>query len=467
MSVDRTREENTEAPPVGRVESILPLRLTAFENYMFVDDRPSHPMVFVIEIEVSGDLRVEPLKESITMALKRHPLLTARISRRPLGKCWVHAKRGPVVETVPDGATDQIKRPYIKLRRTAGLRIWIAPNAEGGKIHFAFHHATTDGLGAMEFIGDVLVNYAHLTAEPGEELPELRPIDVSVLKERSCIDNPAGGPGPTRLGRAITFFRDMGRSASRLAPPPQAPSAGHSLRMLPPFVSRTLNRDDLGGLKLAAARRMLHVNDLYVAAIYKSIYDWNRQYGEPDDGRVIRMSLPASLRTPRHDLSPAANIVNMVFFNRKESECGSLDALLDRAGELTNASTHDRLFFRVMQWARFMPGVMELSTRVPYSFATMVLSNVGDVKRQFGTRFPMSRGRCVAGSVTIESLRGTPPLRPGTNVSISLGTYAGNLLINAICDPHLFSRDDADRFLDLFISQLNAMSASDAVRRAA
>src|SRR5690606_29287024 len=335
----------------------------------------------------------------------------------------------------------------------------IVPRPDGGQIFFRFHHAATDGLGAMQFIGDVFAEYAHRTST--EDLPERRPVDVGALQSRACLDSPFVAPGETPLSRGRMFFRNLGRSASSLAAPKTAPRlTSQSQRALPPFVSRTLDREFLKGIKQAAARRLLHPNDLYVATLFKCVHDWNRFHGTADAQRVIRLSLPTSLRTPQHDLCPAANVVNMVFLNRLEADCGDLSAMLQRAGELANASTHDRVFYRAMRWARCVPGLMELGSRLPYNFATMVLSNVGDVKRQFGVRFPLKRGRCVAGSVTIEALRGTPPLRPGTHVGISVGTYGGQFFANATCDPHLYSRADAELFLTQFLAELDALAVA-------
>jgi hypothetical protein len=453
-------------PGACRSSSIFPLRLSAFENYMFVDDRPSHPMTFVIEIEVSGDLRVDELEAAITASLRRHPLLNARILRRWNGRCWVPSPTPPKVEVLRGGAPSTAPLPLLNLRHGPGLQTSIVLRDDGGSIYFCFHHAATDGLGAMQFIGDVLADYAHRTS--ADDLPERRDVDVQTLRTRACLHSPNVAAGQTPLSRARVFFRQLGRSASLLAVPQALPGMQKSPHppAIPPFVSRTLDRDFVMGIKQAAARRLLHPNDLYVAALFKTVHDWNRAHAVTDERRVIRLSLPTSLRTPQHDLCPAANVVNMVFLNRLEAECGDLGELLDRAGELANASTHDRVFFRAMRWARCVPGLMELASRLPYSFATMVLTNVGDVKRQFGVRFPLKRGRCVAGSITIEALRGTAPLRPGTHVGISVGTYAGQLFVNAICDPHRYSRADAERFLTLFLSQLDELAAA-AARRAA
>ncbi len=54
----------------------------------------------------------------------------------------------------------------------------------------------------------------------------------------------------------------------------------------------------------------------------------------------------------------------------------------------------------------------------------------------------------MAGNVTLEALLGAAPVRPGTRLAVSLGTYAGNLLININCDSTVFSAADAERFVD-------------------
>jgi hypothetical protein len=456
------RSDSIHAP----AKSLFPLRLSAFENYMFVDDRPSHPMTFVIEIDVSGDLAADQLRRAVAIALQRHPLLSARIVRRWNGRCWIPATRTPMIEIVHGVDALPQFSPALDLRKDAGLQVWIAPDDGGGRIYFCFHHAATDGLGAMQFIGDTFAEYAHLTS--AEELPQRRAVDVQALRSRAKLASTNVEAGQTPLSRARVFFRQLGHSASRLAPPRSAHRLNNDpSHALPPFVSRTLDRDFVKRVKQSAAERMLYPNDLYIATLFKTVHDWNRRNGQADDQRVLRLSLPTSLRTPQHDQCPAANLVNMVFLNRLEADCGDMAALLQRAGEAANASTHDRVFYRAMRWARCVPGLIELGSRLPYNFATMVLSNVGDVKRQFGVRFPLKRGRCVAGSITIDALRGTPPLRPGTHVGISVGTYGGEFFANAICDPHLYSRTDTAQFLNAFLSELESLSVAKTQRSAA
>src|SRR5690606_7532090 len=214
MPAQRASEENVDHSEGCQSSGVFPLRLSAFENYMFVDDRPSHPMTFVIEIEVSGDLAADEMRQSIVDSLQRHPLLNARIARRWNGRCWVRSHTPPAIEIVRDGALPQ-DLPALDLRRGPGLRVWIVPEEEDGRIFFCFHHAATDGLGAMQFIGDAFVEYAHRTST--EDLPERRPIDLRSLRTRACLSSSAVEPGQNPLSRTRVFFRQLGHSASSLA----------------------------------------------------------------------------------------------------------------------------------------------------------------------------------------------------------------------------------------------------------
>ena len=440
---------------------------------MFVDDRPSHPMSFVIAIDLSGDLRETPMKQAVVEALRRHPLLTSRVSIGLRGRQWTPCSTPPKIEICSINSSPRLT--HLNLKREAGLRTWIQTADEGGRVSFQFHHAATDGLGAMQFIGDVLALYAQQTSDDADEVPELSPIDPRVLHLRGTMENPTDDAPPGFFQRLKTLYCLMSRSASSIATPDNAKagrndqSSEESLLTLPPYVSRLGERSLLRGLKRVAARRTIHLNDVYMAVLFHTVCEWNRLCGQAQDDRLIRMALPASLRTPDHDLSPAANIVNIVYINRNESECSDLGELLSRAAETANAATEDRLFCRMLWRGRQIPGLMEVGSRLPYTFATMVLTNVGEVKRQFRTRFPLEKGRCIAGSVVLEGLRGTAPLRPGTHVAVSIGSYGGKLFVNAAFDPNFYGRADADRFLQMYFQQLCdlAETAADAAKTAA
>ena len=70
-----------------------PMPLTAFEEYMFRDDRPTHPMSIVFRLRFSGALNRDAASVAWSQTIGRHALLLSTIlavgNRRP---CWIAAE---------------------------------------------------------------------------------------------------------------------------------------------------------------------------------------------------------------------------------------------------------------------------------------------------------------------------------------------------------------------------------------
>ena len=70
------------------------LPLTAFEEHMLLDDRPSHPMAIITRFDFSGDPPPSNLEEAFQKTLAAEPLLTARVAaRRGRRPRWIEAGR--------------------------------------------------------------------------------------------------------------------------------------------------------------------------------------------------------------------------------------------------------------------------------------------------------------------------------------------------------------------------------------
>ena len=65
-------------------------------------------------------------------------------------------------------------------RTTADLRQWVRENDRGASVLVQFHHACCDGVGAMQFIEDLLTAYAAANSESGQS-PAMRPISASAM----------------------------------------------------------------------------------------------------------------------------------------------------------------------------------------------------------------------------------------------------------------------------------------------
>lgn len=460
----------------GHDMNLFPLRHTPFEQYMLTDDRRDYPMAFFIEIDLTGELSREAFMGALEKALVRHPLLTARAEWSWRGWHWIDARTPPRVEWfVGDPQLPGPGERSFDLRRESGLRLWGGISAGRARVIFQFHHAVTDGVGAMQFIGDLLAYYGQATCREGEEAPELAPIDPSQLLHRGQIWEP--GHGHPKLLRSLLWWtcevasaipadiarRLTGRTAAppREATPASASSApGPQERKVPgPFVTRILESDDVAAIKRAAAVKGVTPNEIYILSMYQTLQRWNRECGRNVKSERYRVGIPVGLRTHRHADSPAANVLSYMFLTKRSRDVNDPDRLLQSIHVMSQdilRGGDSGLIPWSLGWVRRVPGLLSTIVSLPIRFCTAMLSNVSDVRRQLRCRFPLKRGRVVAGNVTLEGLLGAAPIRPGTYLGLSLGTYAKRLFINLNCDPSRFSAEDAGLLADMFVSQIRS-----------
>jgi len=194
--------------------------------------------------------------------------------------------------------------------------------------------------------------------------------------------------------------------------------------------------------------------------MFQTLRRWNNLHDADGRRKTLRLGVPVTLRTPLHDDSPCANILSYMALTSFAGD--EPDQLLERIYKRTARTVGgvDGPVFTlgVGGVVTHLPWIGKFcSNRTNYCFTTAIISNIGEVRRALANRFPLKKGRCVAGSVTLEALLGSAPVRPQTGVAIALGTYAGQLFINATCDPHIFSHADATSFLDMYTETLQQL----------
>jgi Condensation domain len=493
--------EATAPAPGGPAGDLFPLPLSPFERYMALDDTAAYPMTFVWLIKLKGNLLREPFEQAVQFALERHPLLASRICPvRGKGPCWV-----PVAAPAPQicwrnsrssqqagapsaceaSAPNAAVRKRFDLAREIGLRITVdatadataSPTVDAGgasaDVWIEFHHACTDGIGAVQFIGDLLARYGQLTAQEGAELPEIKPLNLDALRARADYSTNQG----QQAARSFSYGYMLGRLTKlllRRRPVPVArPRSTHAIgtpQQLPALVSRTLDATQVQQLKAAAARQGVTLNDLYLLETFRTIRAWNQQQARGTkrgdrDTEWLRIGMPTSLRTPAHDAMPAANVVSYMFLARQASDCDRPDAMLARIRRQTSLAVHARLG-RItalgLKYVQKVPGLLWCLLRRNRCFCTAILTNVGDVQRQLHARFPFKDGRYVAGNVTLESLTASPTIRRQTRLAICLLAYAGTVSIGVQCDPHSFTREQAEELADSFVNRLRQAASNPA-----
>lgn len=462
VSGSAAKKSSTHDEPHLWPDDLFPLPLTYFENYMLVDDRPTHPMSIFVDIRLSGDLQRDAFESAYQQTLDRHPLLQCVVKKYKRRWCWTPACHlvPSVVWTAGSQARLTADQAHLDLEIETGLRTWVEYQPEEARVIFQFHHAATDGLGAVKFIGDLLAIYGQLTTPEGEEAPELLPVTFDRLRDRGQL----WAEGQSRLASFRRVLECTWEFMTQVpkplaAPPPPRLHERDELGM-PNMASRRIDKGTTKAIKREAAKRMVSANDLYSLVLFQSMRRWNEVHNASGQQSTMRIGVPVTLRTPHHEDSPAANILSymaLTSFADDDSE-QLLKRITQRAAQTVGGVDGPVFTLGVGGVMTHLPWIGRYcSNRPNYCFTTAVLTNIGEVRRAVGNRFTLKKGRCVAGNVTLEALFGTAPVRPQTAVAIALGTYGGHLYINANCDPYHFSNADVDAFLDLYVNTLQAL----------
>ncbi len=443
--------------------SLLPLEFTPFEYYYYLDDGPSYPTTFPVELHFIGELDRQRFERALTEAIQRHPLLHARVDDSGRLPRWVSAaSEAPCLDWGPGGAP--LAYPAggaLDLRKQTGLRTWVRSGSESARVVFEFHHACCDGLAGLQFVQDFLGLYR---AASGGEPASLRLLEPNVLRQRGAIASD-GSRAPSIWGgvrdawytlkvwAAILF-----RAPRVLAAPPRTPNS--SKREPLAFDIETLSLEESSDLRQAAKRQRTTTNDLLLRDMLLVLRSWNLEHRGPAKGR-LRINVPVSVRTRAEAAMPAANRIGYGFVTATMAEANDPEQLLDVVQAETARIKNWKLalyFLGGVAFARNIPGLLPWAMRRRRSFATAVLSNVGRYVADPTSSKLGDPWTC--GDLTLEWIGGVPPVRPLTRAAVIVIDYAGRTSLCLRTDPHYFDAAASKKLLDQFAAQVRRTLSS-------
>ncbi|MCA9035407.1 MAG: hypothetical protein KDA91_09760 [Planctomycetaceae bacterium] len=443
------------------------LRLTPLEQYFLDEERPGFPMVIVMAVHLDGDVDVESLRQALTTTLKQHPLLQSIVVRQGRKSYWKQVE--PVELNLEIRRWDHPDEPpacptrWIDLSKSTGTQFRLEYSANRSVLICWFHHACVDGIGVQDFLADTFAAYAELRPNPDlAELPVKRELDPEHLLRRGELRPPGEKGKRTPLHRKITnagrlllvrSLRLRGRCRSNQTPL-DLPNVLHT---------RIFDRGTVRSLRRVAAAHDASLNDLIMFVYVQQLHELTN-WAKPKSTDKFRILVPISLRTPRHDQMPSANVVSYVFhaYTREQiSRPAELIRLIRERTKRMLTNNEGGTMLQALKIMQAFPFGYQLSQVLQKDFATAVLANVGDLKRMFGNRFPFRRGRAVAGDLTIHRINGIAPIRPNTNIVVSMGQYAGEVTFNLQFQPGEISKAEANTLLDGISIHLNAIGRTE------
>jgi hypothetical protein len=238
----------------------------------------------------------------------------------------------------------------------------------------------------------------------------------------------------------------------------------------PNLVCHTLPAAELVELRRLAALQQVSVNDLIIQALFRTLQNWNPERWNHRSSDWLRILLPTSLRDRRHAAMPAANRMGYAFLTRSCSEVKDVDALLPslhrEMAKIRQEALPER-FLSKIGILNAIPGALSWVLGQPQSYATAVLSNVGDPSRRFQARFRRDQGKIVAGNLQLVGFSAMTPIRRQTRASLFVNSYGNQLTITVHLDPRYFDPANTSLFLEQLIHNLSPRSGTTVLRIAA
>ena len=448
------------------IDSYFPLSLTDFEDYAYRDDSAEHPMVITLRIIVEGTLNQDAFRQAFQTAIGENPLLNSVVRSDWRGSSWHlldDAKLPLAVERFSDD-TLPLACPQRSFDLASEAGVWFDLRVSPGRsvLIAYFHHACCDGIGSIRFVGDVFAHYGQLTASSDDQRPEVRVVDPECLAQRGsrrmpgdCVERRA--PILHTLSEATKlFWLRSYRFLTQRADPQR--TADESVRNV--IHTRVLPRSVLKPLKKYAAAQGVSTNDVCLTVFLQLLASWSSD--DSSRGKdLLRILMPVSMRNPGHDAIPAANVVSYCFHSYQRRETDDFDTLLRRvhkkSQQMVNRNEGAAMLYGFAVTRR-CPGLFWLARRIQPDFATAVMTNVGEVRRLFENRFPLKAGRAVAGDVVLHRVDGVAPVRRNTNITMSCGTYGGEMIVHISRNAQIFSESDAQFFVNSLADRLSQLA---------
>ncbi len=437
----------------------FPLRLTPFEEYLYLDHRAGNSMVFCIRFDLEGEIDRAAWEDAVAQAAAENPLTRATIRR-----CWwgghewtLEREVQPRVEWhTAENYSYQL--PELDLGVESGVRVVVAEGAESSRVCVFMHHTVGDGVACFRFIEQIFCSYALIT---GADPRTIRPLstDHTRLADRGR-KRWATYRGWDRLKwRAYEFWKFFSQLPSPLRARLKQPLPAQE--QFGDFLSAILSPAETSALRVTAQAAGATVNELLICDFFGTLAEWNECHA-PHEVRTrnpwYRVSMPTTLREQADEQTSVTNIVSMTFLNRRhsfiaENEAAfrqsiveeSLDIRIRRRGEV---------LFDSLSMLRSLPGLLGQTVKLPFCMSSAVFTNLGTPLRRMKTRYRWDNRGMLVGNLRLTFMTGIPPLRKNTNAVMSAGVFGQTMVFSLQLAPELFTRADAEQFLELYIRRL-------------
>jgi NRPS condensation-like uncharacterized protein len=422
----------------------------------------------------SGNLDCQILTAALTRTIPRHPLLTARVVQDRSRPCWQLQENGlPEIQWQMQAAGDCFAQtPFLNLKSESGIRLIVNKAAESTCVLIQFHHACCDGLGIMEFVSQLLLEYRCLANHQNTELK------TPSINAGTSVDagNSVSCELIRRRGRTGLNLRDVWRLLpahvkgirrpwSFLTRPAMPLLTGRKSQASPPqdsapgivqrkIISRRFTADESRNYLEGAKRHSVSTNDLLMRDVFLVIHQLRSTHGINDCGEWTRLLIPMSYRPQQLNETFATNYTTMIFVDRRGADFVDENSLLRGLRAEMQQIKRDQLgysFLLALTLSRHLPGGLRRFAGGRRCDVTAVMTNLGRILAFPGETEPC--GRLRLGRALLETVDVAAPITPMTDVSVSIANYAGQLSVSLHFNESTVSELQAREFLQLLATR--------------
>jgi NRPS condensation-like uncharacterized protein len=453
-------------------KTVLPMNCFD-ETWLSIDSRIERIYYHVI-LHIQGSVDAVKLNQALLSALRRHPALRTILRRRLLR----HFREiqddldGQILEVIDltasenagDTVTGKIDEQYEKclsewtnrrfnLKKELPFRVLLVKKAEAEySLVLSIHHYSMDALRALRFVNEVIGWYndrGPADASMLEDTPECHRRDELLQWIQSS-------KARVRYYYPKIMARLFHRFVLSLRSPPTRifhDRSGSSAEVA--FIHRSMSPLELSQIDAKSKAVKATVNDLLLAACFRTIEKWNQLHGKASRKISIMVPVDVGRKASQHIVSNQLSYVSPATTPADRKDRIALLRKVSRksARVIRNGNAFSMIYFTYtlacLSFSIFkIIGWLFIATRVYID--TFLLTNAGIIR--LGEKG--AEGLPKIGAARIVDISGLTPVVTPWGMSLVTGVFNGNLNMALTYRPSRFSPEKAKMFFDLYLQEI-------------